>query len=173
MPNKIKLKIADEMAGVFSKVNHCVFANYKGVSAAQINDLRSNLRGKNLKMKVIKNSTAVKALEQAGKKQFAGLPSGQTAIFYGADDPVVISKEVITWGDKHKLLKVLGGFSDGALLSQKDVVVLSKMPSKEVMIAMLLGTLNAPCTNFVGVLSAVTRNLAYALKEIEKAKSSS
>ena len=170
MGKKIRQKISSETAALFKGGDNFVFANFTGLKAAVITQMRVHLRSKNIRMRVLKNSATAKALESVDKKAAASLIAGQMAVFYGVNDPVLISKELVALSAKNKALSLLGGYSSGAVLSGKDIVALSKMPTREAMLSITLGTIQMPATNLVSVLSAVIRKSLYAFKEIEKAK---
>jgi large subunit ribosomal protein L10 len=119
---------------------------------------------------VLKNTLSRIALKNAGLESFAENFNGPTALAIENGDPVAAAKVLIEFSKEHAKLKLKAGMLGDKVLSIQEIKSLASLPSKEVLIGRLLGTLNAPMTNTVNVLSATTRSLVYALDAIRKQK---
>lgn len=147
-----------------------VFVNFHGLPVSEANMLRKTLKGGKAGYTVAKKTLLARALRDAGIAGTEPELLGEVAMAYGADQ-VLPAKEVSAFAKTHKdSFKILGGVLDGAYVSAAQVTALAAIPSREVLLAKLLGTLNAPVTNFVGVLAAVPRSFVVALSEISKKK---
>ena len=95
---------------------------------------------------------------------------GPTAVAFGYDDPVAPAKILTEFAQKNKKISIKCGMIEKRVVDVKSVSALAELPPKEVLIAKMMGSMNAPITNFVGVLSAVMRNFVYALEAVRKQK---
>jgi large subunit ribosomal protein L10 len=164
-----KAAVIDELRGVFSDAAAVVVTHYKGLSVAEITDLRSQIRAAGASYKVAKNRLVKIALEGT---PYAGLTdsfSGPTAIAY-SDDPVAAAKAAVEFAKKNeKLIIVRGGMAD-QVLEVDAVKALADLPSLDDLRAKLIGLLNAPATKVAQVTQAPAAKLArvlnaYATKE--------
>lgn len=165
MSKVLRRLIVDEMSKRLKGVDSCVVLDYQGMSAQQAWEFRSALHDSKIQVEVVKNTTAAVALKKIGKEKLTKLVSGPTAIVFGGEDAVAPSKKVLAWRDKMRIKKpvIRGGYLDGQVLSPDEVVALSKTPSREVLLSILLGTLQAPIASAVGVLAQIPRGFVTAL----------
>jgi large subunit ribosomal protein L10 len=158
----------------FSKANAAFFADYKGLTVEQVNDLRKKLRAHKVQVKVVKNNLARLAVREAklgeASEKLIDTVVGPTMIAFSYGDPAAAAKVINKFGEDNEVF----GLKDSLLGTQKmsaaQVAELSKLPSREALLAKMLGSLNAPITNFVGVLAAVPRSLVQVLAAIEEKK---
>jgi len=165
---------ATELQGKFTKAQVAIFADYKGLSATQADDLRKLLRGADTEVKVLKNNVARLAAKEGkmgeSAKALMDTVVGPTLVAFAYGDPAKAAKIIHKFAQDNEALKLKDSLMGEKLIAAASVEQLAKLPSKEVMVAMLLGTMNAPITNFVGVLAAVPRGLVTVLAAIEKKK---
>jgi len=121
----------------------------------------------------VKNTYLAKAAKQLEWDDISKMLSGPTAIITGKGDVAEVAKMLTEFVKKNNIASVKGASLEKALLSSADVEALSKLPSKDAMRGMLLGTLLAPATSFVRVLNAPLLNVLYALKAYEDKKNGS
>ncbi|MCL2061868.1 MAG: 50S ribosomal protein L10 [Firmicutes bacterium] len=162
MSEKIIAKKADEVASVKSKIasaKSIIILDYRGVSVFEDTQMRVALRKENIEYKVIKNNIMLRALKQAGYKDFDGVLQGPTAVAFGYDDAVMPAKILAESIKKYNKMKIKGGIAEGKVLSAEEAIALSKMPAKPTLVAQLLGLLTSPM-----------RGLAVAVSEIAKKK---
>lgn len=147
-----------------------VFADYSGVKTNDINELKSRLKKEGTNLRVIKKKLVDLSLKNAKiEVDIKSLP-GQLAITISDNDEVAPARVLSKFAKENENLKILGGVLGVKGMSAKEVSDLAKLPSKEEMLAKLVGTLNAPLTGLVNVLSGNTRGLVTVLKAIADSK---
>jgi large subunit ribosomal protein L10 len=169
-----KAELASTLGEKFSKAKVAMFADYKGLSANQADDLRRQLRAHNTEVKVLKNNIA-RLVTKEGKlgesaKAVMDTVVGPTLVAFAYGDPAAAAKVFHKFAQDNEALKLKDSLMGDLKIGANQVEQLAKLPSKEVLVAKLLGTMNAPITNFVGVLAAVPRSLVTVLSAIEKKK---
>ena len=146
-----------------------IATKYIGINAAQITDLRGRLRNGNVYFKVFKNTLVRRALDEMGLGEAGNAMDGPTAWAF-CEDPVSPAKILKEFGADVPVVVMNGGILDGKVLSKDQLIALADLPSRDVLIARVVGTIAAPLRNLVGVLSAPTRNLVNVLDQIRKQK---
>ena len=171
MPTVEKEQMVSELLKEIQGSSGFVLTGYAGLKTKEFEDLRAKLAGKQQgSCKVVKNTLLKKALEQA---KVAGLESfleGSTAIIFQQGDVAAASKLVVEFTKEHEKLKIKAGCMDGKVLAATEVVAISKLPARQVLIARLAGTLQAPIRNLAGVLAANIQSLAFALQAVRAKK---
>ena len=148
-----------------------VLVDYKGVSVAQDTVLRRELREAEVDYFVVKNTMLRLAVKDTPFEGLDSVLEGTTALAVRSD-PVASAKILSKFAQSHKdYFNIKMGFVDGTVITAAGVEALASLPSKEVLVAQVLGGLNAPITGFVSVLSANIRGLAVALNAIAEQKS--
>src|ERR1039457_4048759 len=152
-------KMADSVkTGVENKSSTFV-VSYRGISSAKMNVLRKDLKRKKAEVLVSKTSVAKLALKEAKYENLADSIEGQMALILSNADASEVSKVLINFSKSYEGFVVKGGVLDGAFLTQEEVKTLSDLPSREVLLAKLLGTMAAPISRFAGALNGKTRDL--------------
>ncbi|MEG1813373.1 MAG: 50S ribosomal protein L10 [Clostridia bacterium] len=164
-----KLVVADIKAK-FEQAQSVVMLDYRGLTVAEDTELRSQCRAAGVEYAVLKNTMIELAVQQLGITGLEGYLKGPTAVAFGMTDAVAPAKVLTDYIKKSKKTQIKCGVVDGQTLDAAGVQVLSELPPKEVLIAKMMGSLNAPITNFVGVLSATLRSLVYAIDAVRKQK---
>ena len=169
-----KTELAAELKEKFTKAKVAMFADYKGVTATQADDLRRLLRAHQTEVKVLKNNVARLltkdgAMGNEAKELMDGMV-GPTLVAFAYGDPAAAAKVFHKFAQDNEAFKLKESLMGNKRIDASGVETLAKLPSKEVLLATLLGTLNAPITNFVGVLAAVPRSLLNVLTAVEKQK---
>ena len=158
----IKEKIQDAKSVVFVK--------FSGLTVAEDTELRREFRKKDVEYKVYKNTLIRKAFESLGITDFNDDLNGPTAVAFGTDETGA-AKVIVDAAKKYQdKVTVKSAFVDGARVDENGVKILAAMPSREELIAKMLGSMQAPIANFVGVLSAMPRGLVVALNAIAEQK---
>jgi len=143
----------------------------KGLSVSAVQELRSQLFAKNGKMKVVKNTLLRKAVADLdGIKDLDSLFKKQIAVVFATEEAPAIAKVLFDIADKGKVLSLLGGTLDSKLMTSAQIEALAKLPSKDVLLGMLSGTLNAPLTNYVRLLNELIARFVRVLKAVEATK---
>ena len=165
-----KSQIITQHTKDFNSMKAAVLVDFTGVKVSQIDILRKNARKNNIQFKVIKNSLAKKALEGSKAEGLMNYFEGTTAVGYSLHSPVDPARVMYSYAQENKNFKIKVGFLEDKILSYDEIKALAELPSREVLIAKLLGTLNAPVTNFVNVLAGIPRKLVYALTAVRDMK---
>jgi large subunit ribosomal protein L10 len=169
-----KTELAKELKDKFSKAHVAIFADYKGLKASEADDLRRLLRPTNTEVRVLKNNVA-RLVTKEGKmgdsaKALMDAIVGPTLVAFAYGDPAAAAKVIHKFSKDNEALKLKDSLLVDRKITAADVEALALLPSREVLLAKMLGTMNAPITNFVMVLAAVPRGLVTVLSAIEKKK---
>lgn len=148
-----------------------VVVSYKGISVADDTVLRRKMREAGVEYSVVKNTMLRRAAEKVGLNELDSVLEGSTALAVSAGDHVAAAKILCEYAEKNKSFEIKAGFVEGKVINKAEVEELAKMPPKEVLVAKVLGGLNAPITGFVGVLHANLRGLVCALNAIAEKQS--
>ncbi len=151
--------------------NESVFLlSYSELSGDQTSELRKSLRQSGADVYVAKNAIAKRALKDLEKDDLAAEVKGQTAFVWGNTDSAEISKIIVKFTEDFEQLHVQGGLLQGSLLTKNDVKKLSDLPSREVLLATLLGTIQAPVSQLMNALNAKSKDLLSILKQLGEQK---
>jgi large subunit ribosomal protein L10 len=172
MPKPQKVQAVQEIAADLKATDVYYFVDYRGLTFAEATELRARLRAVDASFKVVKNTLAKIAAREAGVEGLDGLLEGPTAIVYCHGDPVRAAKVVQDFIREKKKAVIRGGKLQRSLLATADVEALATMPSREQLIAQLVGTIAAPLTGLVRVLSGPIRGLVVVLSQVEEKKAS-
>jgi large subunit ribosomal protein L10 len=160
-----KAEIIDNLKEDFSKSSIMILTDYRGLSNSEITNLRRKLQGSGINYRVVKNTLARFAAERAGMSVFADSFQGPVAIALGYDDITVPAKVLTGYIDQTQgLLKIKGGFYGGRVLTVDEVKTISTLPSREILLARVIGQIKSPITSLVGCLSSPLRGLAGVLQ---------
>ncbi|HAI95761.1 MAG: 50S ribosomal protein L10 [candidate division WWE3 bacterium GW2011_GWE2_43_18] len=176
IPNKMgKIKNLETVKSLKEKVARAksiVFADYRGLSAGNANDLRAKLKGENSEMLVIKNTLLKVALEEEKIKtdDIKKDLEGPTMAVFSFEDPIASIKTIFEFAKKLELPKIKSALIEGVYADSARVEVIKNIPSKEVLLSQVVGNLKSPLSGFVGVLGGVHRKFVYAMDAIAKKK---
>ena len=170
MKKNSKEAIVAELAGKMATAKASFLADYRGLTVDQVNALRGKLRETGVEYRVVKNTLLKLAIKETGAACLEPMLTGPTAIAIAQDDPVAPAKVLSEYAKSNDKFELKGGALEGKPLSLADIKALSDLPSREVLLAKMLGSMNAPVTNFVGVLAAVPRSLVQVLAAIQDKK---
>ncbi len=147
-----------------------VVADFKGMTVEELTALRTAVRKGNGTLHVVKNTLARIAIEGSTHDVIAPLFKENCVIALGIEDPVAIAKALTDFAKTSKKFTIRHASLDGKLMSVAQVEALASLPSKEVLLAQMLGTMNAVPTNLVSLMTNMVRPLLYVLKDIEAKK---
>jgi large subunit ribosomal protein L10 len=157
-----KAQVIDDLNGVFSETGVVVVTNYKGLTVAEVTDLRGRIRAAGAAFRVTKNKLAQRALDGTPFAPLAPLFKGPTAIAF-SKDPTAAPKIVSEFSKKNDKLQIVGGGLSGTLLDAASVRALADLPSLDELRGKLIGLLNAPASRLVGILQAPGGQIARVL----------
>ena len=162
-----KEKVVDELGQIFESSGVVVVAHYAGITVAEMQDLRARMRDAGGSVRVAKNRLAKIALEGKPCASIADLLSGMTVLAY-SEDPVAAAKVAEDFAKENKKFEILGGAMGENALDRSGVEAVSKMPSREELIASIVGCIGAPASNIAGAIGAPASNIASILSTIEE-----
>jgi large subunit ribosomal protein L10 len=150
-----------------------VFAvDYRGISVAQVAELRSKLREADATFQVVKNSLTERAADQVGAESLKTLLSGPTALTFVRGDAALAAKAVADQARATQLLPFKGGLMDGEVLDAEQIRAISRLPSREVLYGQLVGIVASPISGLVRTLGGLVGGLAVALGQVREKKES-
>ena len=170
MNKQSKEALVAEFAEKLKEAKAAFLADYRGLDVDQANDLRNKLREAGVEYRVVKNTLLRLAAKDTGAACFDEYLSGPTAIAVANEDPVAPAKALVEFAKKNEAFELKVGMLDGKLLAVADIKALAELPSREELLAKMLGSMSAPATNFVGVLAAVPRSFVQVLAAIKDQK---
>ena len=132
-----------------------VLVNYQGITVDADTKLRKALRESGVKYMVVKNSLTGRACEEVGLGDMKQYLNGMTAIAVSETDPIAPAKIIKEYAEKIESFEILAGYLDGAVVDKNTVINLADIPSKEVLIAKLLGSIKSPLYGFAYAIQAV------------------
>lgn len=172
MPSQRNISLLEVARQKVDKATAMYFVQYTGLTHQQLEEARKQLKEVNAEMAVVKNTLMNLALSDK-KIDAKEKLTGQQGVLFSYEDPIATAKILASFIKKYSLPKISFGIFEGKIVDEGIIIQLSKLPSKDVLIAKLLGSLNSPISGFVYVLNGNITKLALVLKEIEKKKSAS
>lgn len=170
MSRNEKVAVVDRLSSRLESAPFVAVADYRGISVAEVTDLRAKFKDAGVHYEVIKNKLAKRAIEGTDLESLAELLSGMTTWIISGEDPIAAAKllKAETKGlVKDEKFTIKGGFFDGELLDSKGVSDVAELPSKDELFAMLLGLLQKGPQQVLGVVQAPGRDLVNLLKNFE------
>jgi large subunit ribosomal protein L10 len=169
MAQNWKVEKINEMKEELKNYSTFIFTDYRGLNVEQITSLRNSLRGKGAEYHVIKNRFMKRVFQELGVEGLDEFLVNPTAIAYTNEDISEISKILAGTADE-TTLSLKGGFIEGLVLSDEEIVKISKLPSKQALIGQTVGLLNGPISGLVFVLNGVISKFLRTLKAVEATK---
>jgi large subunit ribosomal protein L10 len=167
MSNAKNRDVVKSLTEKFKVMKGLILTEYRGLTVEEISDLRLKLRPFSSEYTVVKNTLSKIAFREAGAEAGENF-SGSTALVIENGDVVSPAKVVVEFAKTHAKLKIKAGFLEGKFVNVAVVEQLSALPSKEVLVARMLGSMNATVTDFVNVLVANIGGLVTVLDAITK-----
>lgn len=162
-----KEAVVEELGQIFSDSGAVVVCHYVGLSVAEMSDYRAQMRDAGASVRVAKNRLAKIALEGKPCEGISNLLIGQTIIGY-AEDPVSAAKVTVSFAKGNDKLVVLGGAMGDTVLDAAGVKTLAAMPSREEVLAQIVGCLISPAANIASAIGAPASNIASILTTLEE-----
>ncbi|MEN3185364.1 MAG: 50S ribosomal protein L10 [Atribacterota bacterium] len=170
MEKSDKTRIVEETREKIKKSQAIFVVGYSGIPVQNIEQIRKGLRGAQSEMKVVKNTLMRLALSQTNVVSGEELLKGQNAFVFSYFDPVQTAKVLSDFNKKFPQLEARGGWLGGKCIGAQEAKRLAEIPSREELLAQLLGRVQAPIAGLVFVLQGVLRNLVGVLRAIEEKK---
>ncbi|KRM71497.1 50S ribosomal protein L10 [Lacticaseibacillus brantae DSM 23927] len=154
-----KAKIVSEVSDRFKAAASVVVVNYRGLTVAEVTDLRKELRDNGVKMEVIKNTYLRRAADANGYEALDEVFTGPTAVAFSDEDVVAPARIMAKYAKQFDALEIKGGIIEGEVASLDQINALATLPDRDGLLSMLLSVLQAP-----------VRNVAYAVKAVADSK---
>lgn len=163
--------VIDSLEQEFKQARGIFLTDNNKINVEKVTKLRSDLRKQGIRFKVVKNSLAREACKRIGIDDLGQFFTGPTAIAVADEDGAAPAKILKNFQKENKLLAVKVAYVDGTVFSAEQASELADLPSKEVLLATLLGTLKAPVGNFAGVLNGIMTKFVRTLDALKEKKS--
>lgn len=165
-----KEQLVIELIEKMGSVKAAFLTDYRGIDVAAANTLRGQLHKADVEYRVVKNTFLKLAVKGTPNECLSEFLNGPTSLTIAKEDPVAPAKVLSDFAKANKHFEIKCGVLDGKLMSVADIVALAELPSREVLLAKILGSISAPASNFVGVLAAMPRSLVQVLGAIKDQK---
>jgi len=158
-----KRETVESLAAELGRATSAIVTDYRGLTVKQLEELRTQLRGQGIDYHVVKNTLARRAAEQAGIAQLGSVLSGPVGLALGFGELSVPARVLSDYHRVNRRLPLLAGFVEGQVLDAGGVQTLADLPPREVLLAQLAGTLQAPLTQLAAGLASIPSSLAATL----------
>ena len=165
MSKRVKNLITAELQSKFKGAEAVIVVDYIGIDSKTTATIRKGLRDKKVKMTVVRNAMAAKALEAIGLKGAKELLLGTNAVVYGGESIVDAAKELVEQAKKVEKLKIKGSIVEGKLLDAKTTMALAKLPSKKELKAIIVGQILGPGRKLAGQIKGPAGKIAGQVKK--------
>lgn len=173
MPGRVevrpeKSKSVDSIKEIVSASQSIILTDYQGMSVKQMTDLRKAVRENGASYRVIKNSVSERGLPQDEK--LSELLKGPIAVLFSGKEIVEPAKHLVEFAKENEKPQILGGILNGKYMDVKEIVALSKLPTRQELLAKTIQCLNGPMYGLVNVWAGVLRKFAYACNALKQSK---
>ncbi|OGH95581.1 MAG: 50S ribosomal protein L10 [Candidatus Melainabacteria bacterium GWA2_34_9] len=166
-----KTEKVEEIKEVIAKAKVAIVSDYRGLSVADITNLRRRLQKEDGDYTVVKNTLAKLAIKDTKFEGLEEFLKGPSAIAFGFGDEVAPAKVILKYlKEAKKTNEVKGGVLDGKVITAKEVRAISDLPTKPELIAKIMGSLSSPAQGLTNTLNGVARALVIAMEEVRKQK---
>lgn len=156
---KGKQTVIDEISNKIEGAQSVVLAEYQGLSVAQFEDLRTQLRNEGVELKIYKNTLTQRAVEKTGHGDLRNDLVGPNAIAFSNDDVVAAARIMVDFSKENEALKIKSGIVEGNVVDIKTITEIASLPSREGLLSMLLSCLQAPARDMAMITDAVARKV--------------
>jgi large subunit ribosomal protein L10 len=161
-----KVEVVDEVKTRISAATASIVSEYRGLTVAELAELRHTLAGVGGDYKIFKNTLVRRAIDGGEYQPLGEYLSGPSALTFVQGDISAVAKALRDFSRANPHLVIKGGLADGSLLSTSDLAALAELPPREVLLARLAGALAAPMQQMASLLKALPQNLAYGISAL-------
>lgn len=165
-----KKAVAEEIIEKIKNSKSVVFVDYNKLTVAEVSEIRKKCKQSGCEYKVYKNTLLRKAFNELGFTQFDEDLNGPTAVAFAADETAAAKVMLAASKDYADKIVLKSAFVDNAYVDKEGIKALASMPSKEELIAKMLGSMQAPVANFAGVLNNLLSGIIRVLDGVAKSK---
>ena len=169
----VRAESIEDVSQIKEKIDRAVvsiFTDFRGLTVSELTDLRKKLRKEEAEYRVVKNTLTKIAIAGENFADIAKILEGPTAVVLGYKDPVTPTKVLFDFAKGNEKIKIKAGIVEKKVADMATLKALSNLPSREVLLAKVVGAIQAPIFGLVYVLSAPIRELVYVLQAISKKK---
>ncbi|MBC7264398.1 MAG: 50S ribosomal protein L10 [Chloroflexi bacterium] len=159
-----KEQLVADYAEKLARSKAIILTDYRGLTMAELTDLRRQLRGVGAEYHIVKNRLVRLAMSRAGRTVPEDLLTGPIGIGFCFDDAVAVAKAIVEYAQSARTFEIKGAVMGDSILSATDVTTLATLPPKEAILAQVLAAIQSPTTGLLGVLDAALRNVLYVLQ---------
>lgn len=171
MDRNEKSNVISEISEMMEKSSAIFLTDYSGINVEDISDLRNQFRNEGVNYKVFKNTLFKRALNDFGKyEKLADHLVGMTGFAFSDSNPVAPAKIIKKYFDKNKKLSLKACYIEGEYYEGSSLDTLASLPSKDELVASIIGSINAPASGIVGAINAVMSELVSVVDEVAKTK---
>jgi len=150
-----KKPIVAEICEILDGAQSAVLVDHRGLTVAEDTELRKTLRNAGVQYKVYKNTFMRFAVKGTANEELAKLMEGPSALAVSKDDATAAAREIAKFAKAHPKLEIKGGMVDGAICDAKGIAAVADIPSREVLLGRLLGSMQSPIANFARVIKQI------------------
>lgn len=170
MPNPSKFAAVDDFKSRLAGAKAIVVTDYKGMTVAEMTELRARLCKESVQFKIVKNRLAKIALRDSGMNTMDAHLKGTTAIAIGTKDPVAPAKILTAYAKENEKLKIIAGLMDNNILDVRALAQLATLPSREVLLSRLLGSITSPIQKLAIGLEQTRSKVVFAFDAVRRLK---
>lgn len=171
MPRPEKVTQVEGLEARLKKATAVILTDFRGLSVGEITQLRARLREAGAEYRVVKNRLLGIAGRSAGVEGFGKMLEGPTAVAFTSGDPVVVAKIIQDFSRQSRKLGIKGSIVSGHVYDEARTRALADLPGRQELLAKAVGSIAAPLSGLASVLSALPRNLVYALDQVRQQRS--
>ena len=166
MPNEVNIAAVAEIKEKLNGSQSVIMADYRGLSVKEMQEFRAKVRESGGEVKVYKNTLTEIAIRELAMPSMDEFLEGPTCFIFGSDDPADPAKAIMDFAKEHEALEVKGGFIDNGVVDAGVVKAIAALPSREVLIAKLMGSLLNPIQGFMSMANAPASALTRTFKAV-------
>jgi len=155
---EIKEAKVQDIKTKLGKAQSMIFASYQGLTVEEDTELRRKLREEGVEYKVYKNNLTSLAVKELGIEEINTFLTGPTSVAFSYSDLTAPARVLSSFAKDHKKLELKGGYVQGMLYDAAKVVILASIPSRDVLISKLLGSLQSPMSKFAYLIDAIAKS---------------
>jgi large subunit ribosomal protein L10 len=169
-PRPEKVEEVEFIRKVLEDSTAAIIADYRGLNVKSISILRKRLREANSGIRVVKNTLLKRAAQGLPAEELVKDLEGPTALAYTEADPVDVAKTLTTFARESKILAIKGGVADGHLMNPAQLLAFAALPPRQVLLAQVVGGLQAPLSSLVGTMQRLYADFVYTLQSVADKK---
>lgn len=155
----VKIETVAQITALLEKSSAVILTDYRGLTMAEVTELRKKLREHGGEVHVVKNTLFRRAAKGTAAEGLEPFTKGPSAATFGSGDPAALAKVLTDFAKDHKQVALKGGLVDGHIYDAAQVKALAKLPTRDVLLAQVMSAINGPATGVAGAMQSVMRKL--------------